>query len=180
MELLREEMTLNELAAKYQISPVVISRWKAEFVERASEVFKKGPSEAEKELEEKQEEISELHRKVGQLTVEVDFLKKKSDEILGRKGPYKRYWKGAFRPDGKAAVRATDDLSKQGLFREEGAGRKRTKPAIHESDWSNPYESPDLRVPQDYRYSSQRYSSEQEDDSSIDAENGHFNAVSEA
>lgn len=91
MELLREEMTLNELAAKYQISPVVISRWKAEFVERASEVFKKGPSEAEKELEEKQEEISELHRKVGQLTVEVDFLKKKSDEILGRKGPYKRY-----------------------------------------------------------------------------------------
>ena len=91
MELLREEMTLNELAAKYQISPVVISRWKAEFVERASEVFKKGPSEAEKELEEKQEEISELHRKVGQLTVEVDFLKKKSDEILGPKGPYKRY-----------------------------------------------------------------------------------------
>lgn len=91
MELLREEMTLNELAAKYQISPVVISRWKAEFVERASEVFKKGPSEAEKELEEKQEEISELHRKVGQLTVEVDFLKKKSDEILGRKGPYKHY-----------------------------------------------------------------------------------------
>ena len=88
---MREEMTLNELAAKYQISPVVISRWKAEFVERASEVFKKGPSEAEKELEEKQEEISELHRKVGQLTVEVDFLKKKSDEILGRKGPYKRY-----------------------------------------------------------------------------------------
>lgn len=32
LELLREEMTLNELAAKHQISPVVISRWKTEFL----------------------------------------------------------------------------------------------------------------------------------------------------
>ena len=86
LELLREEMTLNELAAKYQISPVVISRWKSEFTSRAGEVFKKGPSNAEKELEEKEEEIADLHRKVGQLTVEVDFLKKKSAEILHRKG----------------------------------------------------------------------------------------------
>lgn len=86
LELLREEKTLNELAAEYQISPVVISRWKTEFMERAAEVFKKGPSEAEKELIEKEDEIADLHRKVGQLTVEVDFLKKKSAEILHRKG----------------------------------------------------------------------------------------------
>lgn len=77
LELLREEMTLNELAAKYQISPVVISRWKTEFLARAGEVFKKGPSDAEKEVEEKEETIADLHRMVGQLTVEVDFLKKK-------------------------------------------------------------------------------------------------------
>ena len=85
MELLREEMTLNELAAKYQISPVVISRWKAEFVERASEVFKKGPSDAEQALEEKEEHIADLERKVGQLTIEVDWMKKKSKELRGRK-----------------------------------------------------------------------------------------------
>lgn len=30
LELLREEMTVNELAAKHQISPVLISRWKTE------------------------------------------------------------------------------------------------------------------------------------------------------
>ena len=85
MELLREEMTLNELAARYQISPVVISRWKSEFMERASEVFKKRTSSADRELEEKQEEIAGLHRKIGQLTVEVDFLRKKSTEVLHRK-----------------------------------------------------------------------------------------------
>ncbi len=85
LELLREEKTVNELAAKHQLSPVLISRWKAEFMERAAEVFKKGPSEAEKELEAKEEHIADLERKVGQLTVEVDWLKKKSTELLDRK-----------------------------------------------------------------------------------------------
>lgn len=87
MELLREEKTVNELAAEHQISPVLISRWKAEFMERAAEVFKKGLSEAEKQLVEKDEHIADLERKVGQLTVEVDWMKKKSSELLSRKRP---------------------------------------------------------------------------------------------
>jgi len=60
------------------LNPMLIGRWKAEFLERASMVFEKGPSEAEKlkrEFEEKQEL---LEKKIGQLTVEVDWLKKKS------------------------------------------------------------------------------------------------------
>lgn len=76
LEILSEESTLNELAAKYEVSPVVLSRWKKEFLERASEVFKKGPSASEKELEQSKEHIAELERKVGQLTYEVDWLKK--------------------------------------------------------------------------------------------------------
>jgi transposase len=83
LEILSEESTINELASKYSISPVVLSRWKKEFLERASEVFKKGPSESEKELEESKEHIAELERKVGQLTYEVDWLKKKSEAIIG-------------------------------------------------------------------------------------------------
>ena len=42
-------------------------------MERASEVFKKGPSDAEKELEQSKEHVAELERKVGQLTYEVDW-----------------------------------------------------------------------------------------------------------
>ena len=34
MEAIRERETLNELAAKYELSPVMISRWKKEFIER--------------------------------------------------------------------------------------------------------------------------------------------------
>ena len=83
LEILSEVSTINEIAAKYDISPVVLSRWKKEFIERASEVFKKGPSEAEKELEESKEHISELEKKVGQLAYEVDWLKKKSEQLVG-------------------------------------------------------------------------------------------------
>jgi transposase-like protein len=83
LEILSEESTVNQIAAQYGISPVILSRWKKEFLERASEVFKKGPSESEKELEQSKEHIAELERKVGQLTYEVDWLKKKSTEILG-------------------------------------------------------------------------------------------------
>lgn len=83
LEVLQEASTVNEIAAKYGISPVVISRWKQEFLERAPEVFRKGPSEAEKELEKQQHHVSELERKVGQLTYEVDWLKKKSEQIVG-------------------------------------------------------------------------------------------------
>ena len=83
LEILSEQLTVNQIAAKYDVSPVVLSRWKKEFLERASDVFKKGPTEAEKELEQSKEHIADLERKVGQLTYEVDWLKKKSAEILG-------------------------------------------------------------------------------------------------
>ena len=74
---------MSELAAKYDVSPVMITRWKQEFLERASDVFKKGTADTEKELVEKEAHIADLERKVGQLTYEVDWLKKKSTEILG-------------------------------------------------------------------------------------------------
>lgn len=83
LEILSEQSTMNEIAARYGLSPVLLSRWKKEFLERASEVFKKGPSEAEKDLESSKEHVSELERKVGQLTYEVDWLKKKSEQLLG-------------------------------------------------------------------------------------------------
>lgn len=67
---------------------MVLSRWKKEFLQRAPEVFKKGASDGEKERNEKKEHIANLERKVGQLTYEVDWLKKnlkKSSDPTGRK-----------------------------------------------------------------------------------------------
>jgi putative transposase len=83
LEVISEEQTVNAIAVKYSVSPVVITRWKKEFLERAPEVFKKGPSKTEKEWAASQQHVAELEQKVGQLTYEVDWLKKKSDEIFG-------------------------------------------------------------------------------------------------
>jgi transposase-like protein len=90
VEVLREEGTVNEIAARHHINPVMLSRWKAEFLERASDVFKKGPTDAEKDLETEKRHVAELERKVGQLTYEVDWLKKKDAELQvlrHRRGP---------------------------------------------------------------------------------------------
>ena len=85
LEVLREEATVNEIATKYEISPAMVARWKQDFIDRAPEVFKKGASESEKELAREQEHVADLERKVGQLTYEVDWLKKKSEGIFKRK-----------------------------------------------------------------------------------------------
>lgn len=93
LEVLREEETLNEIASRYEISPVILSRWKVEFLERAPDLFKKGPSAAEKELEVEKERTAQLERKVGQLTYEVDWLKKnltKSSSVNHRKACFDR------------------------------------------------------------------------------------------
>jgi transposase len=78
LEVLREERTVNQIASMHELSPMLISRWKSEFLERASMVFEKGPSEAEKMKREFEEKQELLEKKIGQLTVEVDWLKKKS------------------------------------------------------------------------------------------------------
>lgn len=48
---------MNGLSSEHWISPVVIGRWKTELMERASEVFNKGPSDVEQDLAEKEEHI---------------------------------------------------------------------------------------------------------------------------
>lgn len=73
IEALKEEMTARELAAKYEVSPVQISQWKTEFMERASTIFEK-PGRG-KDAEAAKERDS-LYKKVGELQMQVDFLKK--------------------------------------------------------------------------------------------------------
>jgi hypothetical protein len=41
LEVVREEQTVNEIAAKCELSPAMVSQWKTEFLERASVVFEK-------------------------------------------------------------------------------------------------------------------------------------------
>jgi len=78
LEALREDKTLSQIAAEYQVHPNLISRWKADFMNNADKVFSKEASEAEKIKQEYEQEKDELLRQIGQLSYEVNWLKKKS------------------------------------------------------------------------------------------------------
>ncbi|NQU88392.1 MAG: transposase [Mariniphaga sp.] len=71
LEALQERESIQELGRKYDLHPTQISTWKSQFLSNASNIFEKG---IEKNDDEK--EKAELFKKVGQLQMEVDFLKK--------------------------------------------------------------------------------------------------------
>jgi len=85
LEVLKEEKSLSEIASERNINPNVIRNWRKEFLEKAPQVFEENKRESElrKKEKEMEEERSELMSTIGQLTVERDWLKKKSVEVFG-------------------------------------------------------------------------------------------------
>lgn len=73
LEALKGESTVHELAARFEIHPNMVSQWKRQAVSGMADSFK-GKSERSEALSE--EQMKELHAKIGQLTVERDFLAK--------------------------------------------------------------------------------------------------------
>lgn len=68
--------TQNEIAKEYEIHPITVSKWKNELLARMPEIF---ASENPKKSTGKDHEKDNLQRKVGQLTMEVDFLEKSAN-----------------------------------------------------------------------------------------------------
>lgn len=71
---LQERETLSELAQKYDLHPNQISKWKTNFLDHAAQYIK---SSGQQSKAEDQVELKELYAKIGQLQMELDFLKKK-------------------------------------------------------------------------------------------------------
>jgi len=81
LEVLREEKSLSEIAAEYEIHPNLLSRWKTEFIQNAGRAFSKETDEVDKVRQSYEKEKDELLRQIGQLSYEVTWLKKKSGRI---------------------------------------------------------------------------------------------------
>lgn len=73
LEALKGESTVHELSSRFGVHPNMISQWKRQAIEGMADSFK-GKSERNDALNE--EQTKELHAKIGQLTVERDFLAK--------------------------------------------------------------------------------------------------------
>ncbi len=73
LEALREDKTMGQLASQHGVHPMQISKWKKELIDGAENVFVGKRSKPKEELVHREE----LEKKIGHLTVEIDFLKKK-------------------------------------------------------------------------------------------------------
>lgn len=73
LEAIRETETLNEIAQKYHVHPMQVSKWKKELLDNAEKAFEKDKNTAN--YYEKKE--AQLHEQIGKLSVENEWLKKK-------------------------------------------------------------------------------------------------------
>lgn len=75
---IKGEQTTAEIASSYSIHPNQVTLWKRQALDALLGIF----SEKRKKCEQDREEVeSELYRQIGQLKVELDWLKKKSERL---------------------------------------------------------------------------------------------------
>jgi transposase len=75
LEAVRSTKTINEIAQEYGVHPTQVSHWKKELLENAGRLFegKRGPKPVNA-----QNDPDRLYAKIGQLNMELEWLKKKS------------------------------------------------------------------------------------------------------
>lgn len=78
LEAIKGVKTVQQIAAEEHLHPVQVTQWKTQMLESAAGIFSRGRG---REDGSDQEEKERLERKVGQLAVEVDWLKKKCKQL---------------------------------------------------------------------------------------------------
>ncbi len=75
LEAIKGQRTVSEIASEYGVHPNLITKWKKQVIEESPGIFSDKKERVEKQSQELE---SELYRQIGQLKVELDWLKKKS------------------------------------------------------------------------------------------------------
>jgi putative transposase len=75
LEAVKGEKTLAEIASHYGVHPHQVTQWKKRLLEGLPQLFSQ---KRDRSLQAQEELIDELYRQIGQLKVELDWVKKKS------------------------------------------------------------------------------------------------------
>jgi transposase len=71
----KNEKTINQIASEYSVAPSCITDWKKQLLEQGPNIFK---IRASIKSPEAHEDVEYLQKQIGKLTIQVDWLKKKS------------------------------------------------------------------------------------------------------
>lgn len=83
LEALKEDVTIQELANKYEVHHTLIRRWKKQMVEGLPDIFERpNKKSAEERIHEGEKE--NLLKAIGEMKIENDFLKKKYRQLYGK------------------------------------------------------------------------------------------------
>jgi transposase len=77
MEALLGVKTVGQIAREYQVHPTLVTQWKGVIRDRLPELFEP----ASHVTENSEQLVAQLHQKIGELTVDLDWLKKKSKQL---------------------------------------------------------------------------------------------------
>ena len=80
LEALREQQPIHEIAKRYQVHASQVTEWKKALQSNASNVFESKSAKHDEALNQKRKE-DRLFKQIGQLQVEVDFLKDSCDKL---------------------------------------------------------------------------------------------------
>jgi len=79
---IKGETTLNDICKRYEVAPSQVHAWKNQLLEQGAELFSKAGKAAVVAADHERLQ-RQLYEKVGQLTIERDFLKKSWDKLHG-------------------------------------------------------------------------------------------------
>ena len=82
LEALREELTIQEIARKFDVHPNQISLWKKQAIESLPEIFERPNKKTETERE-PEEKYDDALKTLGMMKIENEFLKKKYKQLYG-------------------------------------------------------------------------------------------------
>ena len=83
LEVLKEQETIAQIASKYKIDSANITNWRKAFIENKDLVFDQGRATKKYKdtIKEKEKQIDELYRLNGKINAQLEWAKKKSEEL---------------------------------------------------------------------------------------------------
>lgn len=74
LEALKEIKSINQIASEYEISPSLVCDWKKQLISNGFKIYE---HKQKPKIIDKSEDVDFLQKKIGQLTVDLEWLKKK-------------------------------------------------------------------------------------------------------